>query len=70
MTKKNIEERARLENLLNNEDNDENLIYDKNEEKIIFFGEYTIELEEVKNSNELTKILPSDVEFVDKNNNN
>ena len=70
MTKKNIEERARLENLLNNEDNDENLIYDKNEEKIIFFGEYTIELEEIKNSNELTKILPSDLDSVDKNNNN
>ena len=51
MTKKNIEERAKLDSILSNENDDEdsnNNIKDI-DEKVINLGEYTFELNEVNN---------------------
>ena len=53
MTKKNIEERAKLDSILSNENNDEdsnNNIKDI-DEKVINLGEYTFELNEVNTLN-------------------
>ena len=51
MTKKNIEERAKLDSILSNENDDEDS--NKNikdiDEKVINLGEYTFELNEVNN---------------------
>ena len=53
MTKKNIEERAKLDSILSNENDDEdsnNNIKDI-DEKVINLGEYTFELNEVNTLN-------------------
>ena len=53
MTKKNIEERAKLDSILSNENDDEdsnNNIKDI-DEKVINLGEYTFELNEVNTPN-------------------
>ena len=51
MTKKNIEERAKLDSMFNedndDEDNNNNII--EIDEKVINLGEYTFELNEVNN---------------------
>ena len=64
MTKKNIEERAKLDSILSIEDNDEedNDFYLKDkDERTITCGEYTFELEEI-NKNNFGQILDSDVD--------
>ena len=61
MTKKNIEERARLDAMLNddNDNDDKNDCYIKNnDDETINLGEYSIELKEVSNSEINNQILP------------
>ena len=61
MTKKNIEERARLDAMLNddNDNDDKNDCYIKNnDDETINLGEYSIELKEVNNSEINNQILP------------
>ena len=68
MTKKNIEERARLDSLINNEQNDEEDENDninnyqdkeKNENRISYSG-YNIELKNLNNNDKINQILPSE----------
>ena len=61
MTKKNIEERARIDAMQNddNDNDDKNDCYIKNkDDETINLGEYSIELKEVSNSEINNQILP------------
>ena len=63
MTKKNIEERARLDSLMNddnNENEDINLKDKDKDEKVITVDDYTFELKEFQNNNKSNKLIPSD----------
>ena len=62
MTKKSIEERARLDSLMNddnNENEDINLKDKDKDEKVITVDDYTFELKEFQN-NKSNKLIPSD----------
>ena len=61
MTKKNIEERARLDSMLNDDNDDDeknDCIIKNNDDETINLGEYSIELKEVSNSVINNQILP------------
>ena len=63
MTKKSIEERARLDSLMNddnNENEDINLKDKDKDEKVITVDDYTFELKEFQNNNKSNKLIPSD----------
>ena len=63
MTKKSIEERARLDSLMNdgNNKNEDINLKDKNkDEKVITVDDYTFELKEFQNNNKSNKLIPSD----------
>ena len=52
MTKKNIEERARLDSMLNDDNDDDeknDYIIKNNDDETINLGEYSLELQEVNN---------------------
>ena len=54
MTKKNIEERARLDSMLNDDNDDDeknDYIIKNNDDETINLGEYSLELQEVNNEN-------------------
>jgi len=63
MTKNSIEERARLDSLMNddnNENEDINLKDKDKDEKVITVDDYTFELKEFQNNNKSNKLIPSD----------